>query len=311
MSPRRKDHCLGGEVPPAVFINSPPHSFSTNHIPLYTTMLIIGLTGSIATGKSTVSSLLSRPPHCLPIIDADILAREVVIPGTRGYKAIVSHFGPTTPDLLLPPNNEIPENGKDGKGRPLNRAALGRRVFGDSEERKRERKVLNGIVHPAVRLAMARKILHYYIRGHWAVVLDIPLLFESGLDIFCGTVIVVAVKDPAVQMKRLRDRDPHLSAEEAENRVRSQVDVREKARKVLGRGETRGEVVWNDKGRDELEADVEKCLEKIRGGSPGWWSWLLLLVSPLAGVVAGWEILEGLRARRRWEGEVGREKAKL
>lgn len=274
-------------------------------------MLLIGLTGSIATGKSTVSSLLSKPPHSLPIIDADVLAREVVLPGTRGYKAIVRHFAPTTPDLLLPASDEIPENGKDGKGRPLNRAALGRRVFGDSEDRKRERQVLNGIVHPAVRLAMARKILLYYIRGHWAVVLDIPLLFESGLDIFCCTVIVVAVKNPAVQMQRLRDRDPHLSAEEAENRVRSQVDVREKATRVLRRGDTRGVVVWNDKGRDELELDVGRCLEKIRGSSPWWWSWVLLLVPPLAGVVAGREVLQGWRARRRWQSEREKEKAKL
>ncbi|KAK5988923.1 Dephospho-CoA kinase CAB5 [Cladobotryum mycophilum] len=113
-------------------------------------MLLIGLTGSIATGKSTVSSMLSSPPHSLPIIDADVLARKVVEPGTKGYDAIVKHFGPTTPDLLVPASESMPENGPDGKGRPLNRPALGKRVFGDSEELQRDRAVLNGIVHPAV-----------------------------------------------------------------------------------------------------------------------------------------------------------------
>lgn len=125
-------------------------------------MLLLGLTGSIATGKSTVSSILSHPPYSLPIIDADILARKVVEPGTPGYNAIVKYFGPTTPDLLLTPEDPLSggrEDGKDGKGRPLNRPALGRRVFGDSEERKRERKVLNGIIHPAVGKEMYRAMV--------------------------------------------------------------------------------------------------------------------------------------------------------
>ncbi|KAK4149210.1 dephospho-CoA kinase, partial [Chaetomidium leptoderma] len=209
-------------------------------------MLLIGLTGSIATGKSTVSSLLSQAPYGLPVIDADLLARKVVEPGTPGYKAIVDYFGPSTPDLLIPAgdgsssstdggdNNSssgMPENGPAGLGRPLNRPALGRRVFGDDEQRRKDRAVLNGIVHPAVRRAMFSAVMGRYLRGERAVVLDVPLLFESRLDRFCGTVLVVAVRDPAVQMERLRKRDPHLSVEDAENRVRSQGDVREKARR--------------------------------------------------------------------------------
>ena len=69
-------------------------------------MLLLGLTGSIATGKSTVSSVLSNAPYKIPIIDADVLARRVVEPGTPGYKKIVAHFSSTTPDLLLPPSEE-------------------------------------------------------------------------------------------------------------------------------------------------------------------------------------------------------------
>ncbi|KAL9118700.1 MAG: hypothetical protein Q9187_004752, partial [Circinaria calcarea] len=187
-------------------------------------MLLIGLTGSIATGKSTVSHLLSRPPYSLPIIDADLLARKVVEPGTPGYAAILDHFQSTTPDLLLPAPSADLDKALNGKGWPLNRPALGRRVFGDSPDRKRDRQVLNGIVHPAVRREMYKALLSYYVRGHWAVVLDIPLLFESGLDVLCGVVVVVAVSDPDIQMKRLRERDPHLSAQEAEDRVRSQGD---------------------------------------------------------------------------------------
>ncbi|KAB5570277.1 dephospho-CoA kinase [Coniochaeta sp. 2T2.1] len=193
-------------------------------------MLLIGLTGSIATGKSTVSSILSSPPYSLPIIDADVLAREVVEPGTPGYNAIVSYFLPSTPDLLVPSGPDMPERGPTGKGRALNRPALGRRVFGTDEQRRKDRAVLNGIVHPAVRKEMYKGILRAYVRGNWGVVLDVPLLFEAGLDRMCGTVMVVAVKDPKVQMDRLRKRDPHLSETEAEDRVRSQGDVRDKAK---------------------------------------------------------------------------------
>ncbi|KAL5597785.1 hypothetical protein FOBRF1_011578 [Fusarium oxysporum] len=267
----------------------------------YTIMLLIGLTGSIATGKTTVSSMLSSQPYNLPIIDADILARKVVEPGTRGYEAIVKHFGPTTPELLVQPSEKMPEDGPDGKGRPLNRPALGRRVFGDSEERKKDRAVLNRIVHPAVRWEMFKSVVGCYFRGHWAVVLDIPLLFESGLDRFCGVTAVVAVHDPAVQMQRLRARDPHLSAEDAENRVRSQTDVREKARRCEERGEGKGIVLWNDGSREELKEQLDKAIKDLRKASPDWWSWLLLGCPPLAVAVATWRFWQNLIINERWE----------
>jgi len=272
-------------------------------------MLLLGLTGSIATGKSTVSSILSSAPYSLPIIDADILARKVVEPGTAGYKAILSHFQSTTPDLLLP----FPDDPKydRSKGAPLNRPALGRRVFGDSEERKKDRGVLNGIVHPAVRREMYKALLRAYLRGCWAVVLDVPLLFESGLDTLCGTVMVVAVKDPVIQMKRLRERDPHLTAEEAENRVRSQGDVREKARRCEERGLGKGVVVWNDGGKAALKGELDRVMREVTRSSPRWWAWLLLLCPPLAGVAGIWNYWRNLVINRRWKEKEPMAKAKL
>ncbi|KAH8754493.1 dephospho-CoA kinase-domain-containing protein [Hyaloscypha finlandica] len=272
-------------------------------------MLLLGLTGSIATGKSTVSSILSSPPYSLPIIDADILARRVVEPGTPGYKAILLHFQSTTPDILLPfPDDPSYDR---SKGAPLNRPALGRRVFGDSEERKKDRGVLNGIVHPAVRREMYKALLGVYLRGYWAVVLDVPLLFESGLDILCGTVMVVAVKDPAIQMKRLMERDPHLSAEDAENRVKSQGDVREKALRCEERGKGKGVVVWNDGDKAALKAELERLMRDVSRSSPRWWAWLLLLCPPLAGLAGIWNYWRNWVINRRWrEGEL-KAKAKL
>ncbi|KAL3417354.1 dephospho-CoA kinase [Phlyctema vagabunda] len=274
-------------------------------------MLLLGLTGSIATGKSTVSSILSSPPYSLPIIDADVLARKVVEPGTAGYNKIVAHFSSTTPDLLLPVSSEIPENGASGKGRPLNRPALGKRVFGDSEERKKDRAVLNGIVHPAVRWEMYRSLLTCYLKGHWAVILDVPLLFESGIDAICGTVLVVAVRDPAIQMKRLRERDPHLSAEDAENRVKSQGDVREKAKRAEARGEGAGVVVWNDGGKDELKLEIDRVMKEVSRNSPRWWAWLLLLCPPLAGMAGIWSYYRGQVINKQWKEHELQVKAKL
>ncbi|OJJ44003.1 hypothetical protein ASPZODRAFT_135434 [Penicilliopsis zonata CBS 506.65] len=284
-------------------------------------MLIIGLTGSIATGKSTASSLLASPPYSLPIIDADLIARRVVEPGTPGYNAIVNYFGPTTPDLLLPAEEE--DTSKDGNGKsgrqkqqqPLNRPALGRRVFGDSEERRRDRMILNKIVHPAVRWEIYKALAREYLRGSWAVVLDVPLLFESGMDLICGSVVVVGVRDPAVQMQRLRARDPHLSAEDAENRVRSQGDVRGKVARAEYRGgavsSARGLAVWNDGDKADLEAELAKAMTLIRASSPRWWSWLLLLAPPLGVVVATWNVACNFMNRKSWDKMKREEKAKL
>ncbi|CAM1503003.1 Fc.00g077790.m01.CDS01 [Cosmosporella sp. VM-42] len=274
-------------------------------------MLLIGLTGSIATGKSTVSSLLHSQPYSLPIIDADILARKVVEPGTAGYNAIVKHFGPTTPDLLVAPSESMPENGPDGKGRPLNRPALGKRVFGDSDERKKDRGVLNGIVHPAVRWEMFKSVVGCYLRGHWAVVLDIPLLFESGLDRFCGVSVVVAVRDPAIQMQRLTARDPHLSPEDAENRVKSQTDVRIKAQRAEERGEGKGVVLWNDGTKEELATQIESAVQAMRRTSPDWWAWFMLGCPPLAVAVAAFNFWQNGKINERWEKSQREIKGKL
>jgi dephospho-CoA kinase len=266
-------------------------------------MLLLGLTGSIATGKSTVSSLLSQPPYSLPVIDADLIARQVVEPGTAGYDAIVKHFLPSTPDLLLPDSTP--------KGRPLNRPALGRRVFGSGTERERDRKTLNGIVHPAVRREMYKQMVWAYLKGSWAVVLDVPLLFESGWERYCGTIMVVGVTDPKIQIQRLRARDEHLTEEDANNRVKSQGDVREKAERCLRRGEGRGVVVWNDAGKEELESEIRRVMDAVRRDSPRWWSFFLWVCPPIAAVAATVSWWQMKKVQGAWEEEKRKEKAKL
>jgi dephospho-CoA kinase len=273
-------------------------------------MLLLGLTGSIATGKSTVSTILSAPPYNLPIIDADKIARQVVEPGTAGYNAILTHFLPSTPDLLVEPTPENGgEQGHNGKGRPLNRPALGRRVFGEGGEK--DRKTLNGIVHPAVRREMYRQMFSAYMSGSWAVVLDVPLLFESGWEPMCGTIMVVAVSDPKIQMQRLLARDSFLTEKDAKDRVAAQWDVRDKAERCLRRGEGAGVVVWNDGDKEALEKEIRRVMGVVQRRHPQWWAWLLLVVPPLAAISGAWSYVRSWWIKRQWEREKKMEKAKL
>ncbi len=140
--------------------------------------------------------------------------------------------------------------------------------------------------------------------------LDIPLLYESGLDIFVSVVVMVAVRDPRIQMRRLRERDPELSEEEARDRVGSQMGVWEKVGRTRARGRVRGKVVGNEGGRGELEGEVGRVVGEVSGEAGGWgwrgWVW----GSPVAAVgVGGWEVWRGWRARRLWEG-LGEEERK-
>lgn len=132
---------------------------------------VVGLTGGIASGKSAVSHILAS--HGIPIVDADVLARRVVEPGTSGHAQIVSTFGN---DVLL----------KDGS-RAIDRARLGEIIFND----ERQRKLLNAIVHPAVRREMIWEVARYWLAGHKVCVLDVPLLIEAGLWKWCSKVVVV------------------------------------------------------------------------------------------------------------------------
>jgi len=167
-------------------------------------MRIIGLTGSIASGKSTVTRMLRELGA--PVIDADAIVHALQQPGTPVTHAIAQAFGP---EVL----------GPDGS---LNRPALGRIVFSDPERRK----VLEGIVHPAVRHQIWREVDEYRAEGRPAVILDIPLLFESGWANQVDEVWVVYV-DPPTQRVRLIERDG-LAPEDADRRIASQLDLQAK-----------------------------------------------------------------------------------
>lgn len=168
--------------------------------------LIIGLTGSIASGKSTISSMFSE--FNIPVIDADKISREVVNPGEKAYEQIVAAFG-----------QEILH-----EDATLNRERLGQIIFAD----KIKREQLNEIVHPAVRAKMLELREYYVSQGANCVVLDIPLLFESKLTHFVDKTLVVYV-DENVQLERLIKRNNYME-KEARQRIQSQIPVSEKAK---------------------------------------------------------------------------------
>ncbi|RUO97053.1 dephospho-CoA kinase [Jimgerdemannia flammicorona] len=132
-------------------------------------MKLVGLTGGIASGKSTVSRILKS--QNIPIIDADLIAREVVQPGRRAYQLIVKRFGR---DILLPDGN-------------IDRQKLGSIVFADPEKRK----MLNQCTHQYIRFEILRQFFSYWLAGEKVTVLDAPLLIESGLDKFMNVVVVI------------------------------------------------------------------------------------------------------------------------
>lgn len=215
-------------------------------------MLIIGLTGGIATGKSTVSSIL-KEKYGLPIIDADILARKAVEPETRAFTKIVETFGS---DLAL----------KDDAGNiiGLDRTALGKRVFSGDEA---ARKKLNRIVHPAVRWLMVKSVIwEWLVNGRKVVVLDIPLLFESGLDRFCGINVIVTTSKE-IQLQRLLARDERLSEEDARGRIASQWDIDDKKKLA-------DVVIENDSTKEELEKRVAQVVKQYFSRST-LWTWFL------------------------------------
>lgn len=166
--------------------------------------LVIGLTGGIASGKSTVSGMLKEMG--IPVIDADIESRLAVQQGEAAYKQIAETFGREI--LLL-----------DGE---INREKLGSIIFHNEQKRQ----LLNNIVHPQVRRRINEKKEAAINKGERMIVLDIPLLFESKLTYMVNKTLLVYV-DKNIQIKRLMERNS-MKREEAEARIHSQMPLTEK-----------------------------------------------------------------------------------
>ncbi|HET7619267.1 MAG TPA: dephospho-CoA kinase [Vicinamibacterales bacterium] len=198
-------------------------------------MLRAALTGGIATGKSYCLGRFAALGAA--VIDADVLAREAVAPGTPGLDAIAARFG----------GGVLHGDGS------LDRAALGRLVFAD----RGARTALEAIVHPEV-YRRIRVWLANLPAGTHVAIADIPLLFETGHNHDFETVIVAAC-EPDEQVRRIIARDA-LTDEEARARLAAQWPIAEKVARA-------DYVIWTDRGYAETDAQVKRTFEALRAGA--------------------------------------------
>lgn len=197
--------------------------------------MIIGLTGSIGSGKSTVSARLKSLGAL--ILDADIIAREVVEIGTEGLKQIERVFG----------SEAIAADGS------LDRKAVARIVFADSEKRQQ----LNGIIHPAVLSELKRRSSAQQAKDRIRLIIwDVPLLIEAGWADLTDSVWLVTAP-MQTRLERIIARDG-CTLSQAENRIRAQLSEDEKRRYS-------NEVIDNSLGLAELYAQTDKLYHKYTG----------------------------------------------
>ncbi|XP_033210332.1 dephospho-CoA kinase domain-containing protein isoform X2 [Belonocnema kinseyi] len=169
-------------------------------------MFIVGLTGGIATGKSTVAQIMRE--HGIPVIDADIVARKVVEPGKPAWHKIRKEFGP---EVFL-------ENGE------LDRGKLGDVIFNDVEKRKK----LNGITHPHIYREMGWQAFRYFLKGYPFIVMDLPLLFETGHMLGYLHKVIVVTCEEDLQLQRLMERSGCTEAK-AKLRIAAQMSLDKKS----------------------------------------------------------------------------------
>jgi dephospho-CoA kinase len=194
-------------------------------------MLRVGLTGGIASGKSVVADELAA--RGAVVVDADLLAREVVEPGTAGLDAVVQRFGPSV----------LTDDGR------LDRPSLGRLVFADAEARRD----LERIIHPAVRARAAQ--IEQQAPPDAVVVQVIPLLVETGQADDFDVCVVVDV-DPTTQLARLQERNG-LSRADAEARVAAQASRSQRLAAA-------DRVLHNDGSRADLGEQVGRLWADLR-----------------------------------------------
>ena len=196
-------------------------------------MKLIGLTGGVGSGKSTVAAIL----HDLgaDIVDADEASHAVYAPGTPGFDAVVTEFGA--------------EYVRDGQ---IDRTRLGRLVFDDADARRR----LNAIVHPLVRDWMAERTREAAERGARVVIQDVPLLYENGLEDLFSSVVLVYVPEE-VQLERLVQ-GRAIEEDRARAMIAAQMPIDAKRRRAH-------HVIDNSGTREETRRQVEEMWSQMTG----------------------------------------------
>lgn len=197
-------------------------------------MFLVGLTGGIATGKSTVAVVFRE--HGIPVIDADQIARKVVEPGKPAWHKIKKEFGP---EVFL-------------ESKELDRSKLGDLIFNDIEKRKK----LNAITHPEIYKEIYWQTIKYFLQGHAFIVLDLPLLFETGHMLNYLHKIIVVTCDEGLQLERLRERTGFTEAK-AKLRIAAQMPLEKKT-------EMANFVIENSYGKDNTREQTIQVIKVLR-----------------------------------------------
>ena len=194
-------------------------------------MLLVGLTGGMGAGKSTVARMLER--RGAVVVDADVLARQALMPGTAGYTKVTELFGP---EIIA----------SDGE---IDREALARRVFADDEARV----ALESITHPEV-FRLLGDALEDYRDTDRIVVFDAPLIVEAGFASACDAVVVVTAPEDAQIARVMKDRG--MTEDAARARLRAQAPTTEKE-------QVTDLVIRNDGTTEDLDRSVDVVWERL------------------------------------------------
>jgi len=197
-------------------------------------MKVIGLTGGIASGKSTISKLLKEKGAV--IIDADKIARDLMQPGKDAWCEVISHFG-----------ERILKSGGD-----INRKKLGEIVFHDESQLE----VLNNITHPRIKKEIINQLNYYKEQQADVIVIDAPLLLEIGLDILVDEVWLVVVNEET-QIKRLLKREPGMTVQQAIERIKAQMPLEEKMKYAH-------RIIDNNGSIEETKKQLENIWREIK-----------------------------------------------
>lgn len=203
-------------------------------------MFIVGLTGGLSTGKSTVSEMFRE--YGIPVIDADVIARKVVEPGKTAWKKIKKEFGD---DVFY----------KSGE---LNREALGEIIFNSVDKRRK----LNEITHPEIYKEMLWSSVKCFFQGHQFIILDLPLLFETGsmMDYLYKIIVVTCEED--LQLQRLMERSK-MSEAQAKTRISIQMPLESKCDKA-------NFVIENSGNLEDTRTQVARIVAQLKSSRQHW-----------------------------------------
>ncbi|CAF0964207.1 unnamed protein product [Adineta steineri] len=237
-------------------------------------MLILGLTGGIATGKTSASEYFKT--HGIPVVDADQLARLVVEPGKPAYNLILKYFGHLN---ILENNNQN-----------LDRKRLGEIIFTNEQMRKQ----LNKCTHGYIRREAFKQLIEHFFQLQPIVIWDVPLLFEVGLNRYLSNTLVISC-DQTIQLDRLKQRDNMNDDQQALQRINAQMNLEEKCR--LARY-----VIDNSGTKDVLHKELQEFLITIQPNKLNTIAWFVVLIIPVTityGILRIWDCYDHIKYRNR------------